>query len=136
MRPGSVKRATLTLFAISYYMLFTILLVILQPGGWVKALLIIIFGIISYGLECFFCIGSNGKRAVFSESDFGLFGSLLPSLIYLAAGLIGLLDLRSELLFTALAAFLGLMIHGFMDGFTGLDKKKHKDDRNDNDKGE
>ena len=104
----SVKRATVTLFAISYYMLYAILLVVLEPGIVLKLLLILVFAFIAHGLQLFLTLGSKDKPAPFSLVDIGAFGMLMPAVIYLILGLVNFADLRGTLLLTAFAAFFSL----------------------------
>ncbi|SDB37971.1 hypothetical protein SAMN02910317_01868 [Ruminococcaceae bacterium FB2012] len=135
----SVKRATVTLFAISYYMLYAILLVILEPGIVLKLLLILVFAFIAHGLQLFLTLGSKDKPAPFSLVDIGAFGMLMPAVIYLILGLVNFADLRGTLLLTAFAAFFSLIADSFLEAASGRRRiSEHDgDDKNDkDDKGE
>ena len=138
---SSVKKATLTIFSMSFFMLFTILLVVVEPNTPVKIVLVLVFAFLGYGLECFFTIGSEKRKAPFRSTEFAVYSMLMPSLIYLVLGLANFRNLRSELMMTSLAAFITLLLRGFYDSFTGrnrlrdlAEKDKLEDDSDNNDK--
>ena len=133
MKPQSIKRATLFLFGVSFYMLYTILLVVVEPAVWLRIVLMIVFAFLAYGLECFFSIGSEKKPAAFSSVEFAEFWMFLPSVIYLIFGLANFADLRSELLRTSLTAFLSMFFGGIFEVMLGRGRTPDKHDGDDGD---
>ena len=134
MDNSSVKRATVTLFAISFYMLYALLLVILEPGVLLKILLMLAFAFIAHGLQLFLTLGRKEKPAPFSIVDIGAFGMLMPAVIYLILGLFNFAELRGTLLMTALTAFFSLIADSFLEAFSGRRRISDSDDDDKNDK--
>ncbi len=133
MNNMAVKRATLTLFAVSYYMLYAILLVVLEPNLPVKLLLMAVFVFIAYGVELFFTIGTEEKPARFKTIDFDTFGMSMPMIIYLLFGIFNFRELRGTLLMTALTAFMTLFVGGILDAAAGRSRTGNDNDDDDND---
>ena len=133
MSSSALKKLTLFLFGVSFYMLYTILLVMLDAGFWIKLLLMIVFAVIAHGLELFFTIGSVNREAPFNEGDFDAFGMVMPAFIYFGFGAFNFLELRSSLLITGAAALFSVFLAPIIDGITGRkpadSKKDDKDDK-------
>ena len=136
MNNDSVKRAVVTLFALSYYMLYALLLVIIEPHTVVKILLMLPFAFIAHGLQLFLTIGTEKKPAPFKVLDIGTFGMMMPAIIYLILGIFNFADLRGTLVMTAVTAFFTLLFDSFLEGVSGRRRAfdTDKDNKDDNDK--
>ena len=131
MNNNSVKRAIVTLFAVSYYMLYALLLVILEPFIVVKILLMLPFAFIAHGLQLFLTIDSKDKPAPFTVLDIGSFGMMMPAIIYLLLGLFNFANLRWTLVLTAVTAFFTLIFDSFLEAVSG--RRRFNDDGGDDD---
>ncbi|MBR1864826.1 MAG: hypothetical protein IJ806_12155 [Ruminococcus sp.] len=103
MTDRNLKRSILGLLSVSYYGLFTLLCVILEPGAGACLLLMVAFAFIWVGIEFYFCIGTQFKKAVFTGGEFLSYGNLVPLMTYLAASAADYLSLRKWFIRTAAA---------------------------------
>ena len=117
----------------SYYMLYALLLVVLDPNILIKLLLVVVFAFIAHGLQLFLTLGSEKKPAAFTLVDIGTFGMLMPSVFYLGFGIFNFANLRGTLLMTALTAFFTLIADSFLEAASG---RKRINGSNDNDDGD
>lgn len=111
IRGRSMKRWILVLLGISYYVLFTLLLVIMRPSDGAVFLLMLLFAFMLVGLEFFFTIGKLSKDSVelrpapITRREFFLFGMFIPFWVFMAGSGFDLSGLHRELALTALAVF-------------------------------
>ena len=134
MNNDSLKKAVVTLFAVSYYMLYALLLVVLEPPFIVKILLMLPFAFIAHGLQLFLTIGTEKRPAPFTVVDIGSFGMLMPAFIYLIFGIFNFAGLRWTLVLTALTAFFCLLADSIFEAASGRQRYDEKNDKDDNDK--
>lgn len=133
MNPVTVKRAVMILLSLSYFMLYAILLVILEPGVFVKILLLLVFAVIAHGLRLFLTIGTKDKPPRFTVIEVGTYCMTVPTMIFLLLGAFNFAEQRGTLLFTALTSFLTLFLDAFFDALAGRKIDPENDGKDDND---
>ena len=105
-----LRSAVISMSALSYFMLHTLLTFILEPGIPGKLFLIFAFGFIYQGLEYFITIpkNENDKRSV-TPGDMFLCGLLFPMTVFFVMGMCDPAQLGSVMLSTAGCIFLILL---------------------------
>ena len=100
-----IKLAIIAVLGTSYFILHTALTVILEPEGFEKVFLIFAFGFIAQGMEYFFTISSEDKKAWITPGAFRFGGYVIPLLLYMAASGLNAMGIGEQLGDTEICIF-------------------------------
>lgn len=116
----AVKHWILILLGVSYYILFTLLLVILRPSDGASFLLMLLFAFLLVGVEFFFTIpkqaddGEEPQPAPINRREFFIFGMFIPFWVFMAGSGLDISGLHRELALTALALFVAAVYRALL----------------------
>ncbi len=98
-----IKRVILGLISVSFFGMFTVLCVIIEPGDMLCMLMTAVFAFIWVGVDHFFCIAADDKKAVYTSREFSLCGYGIPLIAYCIFAAADILDIREWFIRTAAA---------------------------------